>query len=99
MVVKTYRDFPGGSIIKTLPSNAGCVGSILGRGAKIPHAVRSKKQNIKQKHKEKGRQRMRLLHSINDSMDMNLSKLSEIVEDRVAWCATVHGGLQELDTT
>ena len=34
---------------------------------------------------------MRLLHSISDSMDMNLSKLSEIVEDRVAWCATVHG--------
>ena len=42
---------------------------------------------------------MRLLHSISDSMDMNLSKLSEIIEDRVAWCATVHGGLQELDTT
>ena len=54
MVVKTYRDFPGGSMVKTSPSSAGCVGSILGRGAKIPHAVRSKNQNIKQKHKEKG---------------------------------------------
>ena len=49
-MVKTYRDFPGGSMVKTSPSNAGCVGSILGRGAKIPHAVRSKKQ----KHMEKG---------------------------------------------
>ena len=54
MVVKTYRDFPGGSMVKTSPSSAGCVGSILGRGAKIPHAVRSKNQNIQQKHKEKG---------------------------------------------
>ena len=42
-------DFPGGPVIKTLPSNAGGVGSIPGGGAKIPHASRSKNQNIKQK--------------------------------------------------
>ena len=35
--------------------------------------------------------RMRWLDSITDSMDMNLSKLQEIVEDRGAWHATVHG--------
>jgi len=34
---------------------------------------------------------MRWLDNITDSGDMNLSKLQEIVEDRGAWCATVHG--------
>ena len=36
-------------------------------------------------------QNMRWLHSIIDSMDMNLSKHWEIVKDREAWCARVHG--------
>ena len=43
------------------------------------------------KGKRSGQQRMRWLNSITDSIDMNLSKLCEIVKDRGAWWAAVHG--------
>ena len=71
-----------------------CFGHLMQRADSLEKSLMLEKTESRRK---RGRQKMKLLDDVFNSMDMSVSKLWEMVEDREDWCAAVHGVLKESD--